>query len=142
MALVIVTTVTVMERIKGPTGPSPERSVATEKASPAPMSVTERQSGDAAPTQLGAAVVGSSEVNESTDLDLASLPVSEVDRGRRRIEPSASERLTSPSPQIILRVRDELTQQERLVTIPSVVIGARPMLASTKPTQNEMENVY
>jgi hypothetical protein len=51
-------------------------------------------------------------------------------------------RLPTEPPQVILRIRDELTQQERLVTIPSVVFGAEPVFASTRATSSDLENVY
>lgn len=50
--------------------------------------------------------------------------------------------VSTEPPQIILRIRDELTRQERLVTIPSVVFGAEPVFASTRSTSPDSENVY
>lgn len=71
------------------------------------------------------------------------MPESGVTLGHQRIKTNKADGFMGyNSAQVILRVRDESNQEERLVTIPSVVFGAQAVLTSMRPTQSEMENVY
>lgn len=81
-------------------------------------------------------------VNESDNWNMAALPESPADLGSSRVERRRPMFLASPNLPVILRVRDDLSQQERLVTIPAVVFGAEPILASMTASQRENENVY
>ncbi|MCS6805148.1 MAG: hypothetical protein RMM98_12475 [Acidobacteriota bacterium] len=44
--------------------------------------------------------------------------------------------------QILLRLRDDRREREKLLAIPSVVVGAEPLFVSTRTTTSESDHVY
>lgn len=50
--------------------------------------------------------------------------------------------LFSDGSQILLRLRDDRREHEKLLAIPSLVVGAESLFVSTRPTAGESEHVY
>ncbi len=143
MVLVAVTTVVMLNQSQDGSHSVPGESAQAVPVQTQIESVPESKAEDEA-TAL-AKLTGSAGAKTPASLSWpgAEMPeTSEPDVQSRRIRLNESDRLTSSRPQVILRVRDEVSQQERLVTIPSVVFGAEPVLVSTRQVQNELENVY
>jgi len=87
----------------------------------------------------------SSSVGVTPSETVPSTPLSLIERGTEPgIEEIASGVRSVPfdQSQVMLRIHDELAGRERLFTIPTVLVGAEPVFASSRSAQAETENVY
>jgi hypothetical protein len=61
---------------------------------------------------------------------------------QRRLNVNAADHVFLDGPQVFLRLRDDSREREKLLAIPSVVVGAEPLFVSAQSTPGELDHVY
>lgn len=142
MVVVAMTVLMTGNRSRDESPPISSSPVAQVTAPPEGATWPPRDSASASLSQSDEAVSPPAAVEPLMTLEPAPTSPHPVDYSAQRVGWDEARRVSMEPPQVILRIRDELTRQERLVTIPSVVFGAEPVFMPTRSVALDLETVY